>query len=157
MLALGCRADPVPEFRMKAAFLYNFVLYTEWPKAADPMFRLCVLSQDFLGESFSELEGQDVNGRKIHVIYLTSPLEARSCQALYLGEAERERVKIILRDLGDAPVLTVGDAEDMARLGVMIVMFPESRRLVFSLNAEPIRRARLAVSARLLRLARNVN
>jgi|WetSurMetagenome_2_1015567.scaffolds.fasta_scaffold344814_2 hypothetical protein len=157
LLAPACLADPVPEIRMKAAFLYNFALFTEWPDATGPLLRLCVLGQDFDAATFHEIDGQEVNGRKLHLVQLASADDARSCQILYVGESERARVQRILAQLNEAPVLTVSDDDEMAKSGIMIAMHLENRKMVFSVNAESVKRSHLNLSSRLLRLARKVD
>jgi hypothetical protein len=156
LMVLTCHADPVPEYRMKAAFLYNFALFTEWPKTTDTSLRLCIFSSEPLGEALAEIEGHEVNGLKLRVVHLSNASAARSCQILYLGESVRADVKNILRELGDAPVLTVSDVEDLAKSGIMLNVFPVGRRLAFEVYAEPVKRAHLTLSPRLLRLARSV-
>ena len=157
LLAPLCHADPVPEGKMKVAFLYNFGLQTEWPASTGSTLRLCVLSQDPFAESMNDIDGQEVNGRKLQIVRLSSTTEVKACQILYLGEAETPRVKSILNTLNDAPVLTVSDDANLAKSGIMISMFMTNRRLVFNVNTNPVKRSGLTLSSRLLRLAKNVD
>lgn len=150
-------ADPAPEYKMKAAFLYNFVQLTEWPKATDTWLRVCIIGQDPIGEALQGIEGAEVNGRYIKVIRLSNLADANACEALYLGDSEPFDIKSALDRLGESPVLTISDNLDMEKSGVMITMFPASRRLVFNVNAESAKRAHLTLSSRLLRLAKHVD
>lgn len=157
LTALTSDAEPATEYKMKAAFLYNFVQLTEWPKANDTWLRLCIFGQDPIGEALQALDGAEANGRYIKIVRLSSVAAANTCETLYLGESEPIDIQNTLKKLGESPVLTISDNLDMVKSGVMITMFPESQRLVFRVNAESAKRAHLILSSKLLRLAKHVD
>lgn len=150
-------AGPVPEYMMKAAFLYNFASLTEWPLKTGDSVRLCVVGQDPVGSALKEIDNRYVNGRGLQIIHLPDFSSARECQILYLSELEIEDVKMIRNELGDAPVLTVTDDVDMEKSGIMITMFSDGQRLAFSVNASLAKRSHLSFSSKLLRLAKHVD
>src|SRR5450830_341199 len=157
LVATTSYADPAQEYKMKTAFLYNFIQLTEWPKTTDTPLRLCIFEQDPISEALQGLEGVEAGGRRIKVIHLTSIDAANTCETLYLGEPEPDVIKNILSKLGESPVLTISDNMDLAKSGVMITMYPESRRLVFRVNIASTKHAHLTLSSRLLQLARHVD
>ncbi|MES2014000.1 MAG: YfiR family protein [Pseudomonadota bacterium] len=157
LVTITSRADSLPEYKMKAAFLYNFVQLTEWPKSSETLLRICVVGQDPIVEALQDIEGSEVNGRRIKVVQLPDVSGDSLCDALYLSESESIDVKGVISKLGESPVLTVSDNIDVAKSGVMISMFPMSKRLVFNVNAESAKRAHLTLSSRLLRLAKHVD
>lgn len=150
-------ASPVPESKMKAAFLYNFASLTEWPLKSGDSVRLCVIGQDPISSALKEIDNRSVNGKGLQIVHLPDLSSARECQILYLSEFEIADVKVMLGELGDAPVLTVSDNLDMEKSGIMITMFSDSQRLAFSVNATSAKRAHLTLSSKLLRLAKHVD
>lgn len=146
-------ADPVPEYAMKAVYLYNFSLFTEWPGPGSGTLNLCVLGEDPFGHALDDLAGKPVNGRRLAVHRLSVLTEARNCEVLYFGEIERFQMRYLKTELSRQPILTVTDAEGLPRDSAMIVMSTEGRRITFQVNAESARRAGLAFSSKLLRFA----
>lgn len=140
---------------LKAAFLYNFALYTTWPSAAATGFALCAFGRDELGPALDALAGKVVDGKPVQVRRVDSLVEARSCQLLYVSEATGASLPSVARGLQAAPVLIVSDAAGAAEQA-MIQIEPDGSRLAFSVNLGRVRAAGLDVSARLLRLARSV-
>ncbi len=152
--AQSCQADPAPEYKLKAAFLYNFILLTEWPKTANDSLRLCVIGKGGMDDAINDFDGTEANKRHIRVIHLLNYSNIDACEVLYLGETDSIDIQNILNKLGESPVLTVSDNLDLVKSGVMINMFPENRRLVFNVNVESAKHAHLTLSSRLVRLAK---
>lgn len=152
--AQSCQADPAPEYKLKAAFLYNFILLTEWPKTVNDSLRLCVIGKNGIDDAINDIDGTEANKRHIRIIHVSNFSNIDACEVLYLGETDPLDIKNILNKLGESPVLTISDNLDLAKSGVMINMFPENQRLVFNVNVESAKRAHLTLSSRLVRLAR---
>lgn len=167
LTAFGLVATPLcgdtphaPEYAIKAAFLYNFALFTQWPEDTHPTegaaLRLCVLGQDPFGKALRDLAGSRVQGRPLSVERAASAAEARACHILFISRSEEPRLAAILDALGESSILTVGDSEGLARRGVVISLFLARDRVAFDVNTHAARAARLAISAKVLRLARTV-
>lgn len=150
----GCQADPAPEYKLKAAFIYNFILLTEWPKTDNDSLRLCIVGKSDIDDAINDIDGTEANKRFIKIVHLQSFSNIDACEVLYLGDTYPADIKNILNKLGSSPVLTISDNFNLAKSGVMINMFPENRRLVFNVNLESAKHARLILSSRLIRLAR---
>ena len=152
-------AEPVPEPDMKAAFVFNFTVFTEWPQealAAGEPIRLCATPGAPLFPALSRLAEKVVNGHKLAV--LRQPVaNLRSCHVLVLGSAERERWSQIRRELAGAPVLTVSDDSAISDDGAVIGMSVDNARIGFDVDMGAARSARLTLSSKLLRLARSVH
>lgn len=148
-------AEPVPENAMKAAYLYNFALFTEWPVHTETI-NICISSGDGLAYAFNGIEGKNIRGMTMNVVRLTGMQNVSGCQILYLGEADRSRIQDFLGRIGNAPVLTVTDVDGLLEQGIMIGMFENNRRLAVEVNLEASKRAGLVISSKLLRLARRV-
>ena len=149
-------AEPIPEYEMKAAYLYNFAAFTTWPLQQDKKIRLCVLGKDSFGGSLEELTKNTIGDKHIVLSYLPNMQVAGNCQILFVDTSERPNATEILNQLRGAPVLTVTDNEDLFNAGAMIGLFVENRRLVFDINYAQAKHSRLAISSKLLRIARKV-
>ena len=158
--AAGARAQPVPEFELKAAFLYNFALLTEWPvqafPAPDAPFVLCVFGPNPFGNELARMEEKSVQGRRISVRTAGSPAAARDCHLLYIGPGEAGRLGRITESVGTLPVLTVADPGQSTPTEAVITLVQRDSRIGFSVDLASARRARLRLSSRLLKLAVNV-
>lgn len=155
-LSSSASADPIPEYAMKAAYLYNFALFTEWPALPDDNLNLCVLGKDPFGTALDAVEGKPVRGLRLTVNRIGKTGSIEHCQILFLRETEGVNIRRLLADLEEAPVLTVTDNDSLMQAGVMIGMTIENKHLTFDINAEAARRAHLSLSSKLLRLARTV-
>ncbi|WP_204126553.1 YfiR family protein [Pseudomonas ogarae] len=149
------RADSgVDERAMKAAYLYNFALFAEWPTLPDVNFQLCVLGTTPLDDELAQLQGKRVqNGLPITMRRVLPDDPLTGCQVLYIDEHNRRFLDSLLRQLAATPVLTITDAAGFADQGVMIEMRRQGQRIVFDVNLIAARRARLGFSSRLLKLA----
>ena len=152
---------PDSERDVKAAFLYNFAKFVEWPPetfadAASPMV-LCVLDDEPLGASLrATVKGEKLNERRLVVRLLRDPQATQGCHVLFVG-AEKGRLPEILASLRGAGVLTVGGAGDFLDRGGMIRLFLEQNRVRFDINLDAAEQSHLKLSSKLLRLARAIN
>jgi hypothetical protein len=151
-------AEPVPEHDLKAAFVFNFALFTEWPGdvlAPGAPLRVCATPGTALASSLDRLDGKLVNGHPVLLAHLAGAAP-RQCHIIVLGRHDRERWAQIRRELSGASVLTVSDDIALGADGAVIAMSVEFERVGFDVDAGAARAARLAVSSKLLRLARRV-
>ncbi|MCV2358786.1 MULTISPECIES: YfiR family protein [Roseateles] len=153
------RAQAVPEYAMKASYLYNFMIFAEWPNL-DPQtpqegLTLCVLGQDSFGEALSSLEGKNVNGRRLSVSRMNGLAGIKKCQLLFVTEQEAPNMQAILKHLADAPVLTVADTPVAA--GAAILLSLDGKRLVFDVNIQRAKKVGIVLSSKVLQLARSTN
>lgn len=148
------------EYELKAAYLYNFALFTTWP--VDRMTEdgaamvFCVLGQPSLAASLAALQTRKIRDRPIVVRQIVAPEEGRACHVLYL-DAEHEALPKVLAVVRAAGTLTVTDAPPPLRRETVINMALEGNRLVFDVNLASARREGLTLSSKLLKLARSVN
>lgn len=159
-VATGAGAQP-SEDEVKAAFLYSFTKFVEWPERslgpADAPFAFCMLGESPLGEPLEEaVLGKRVRGRPA-VVRRTSELdELGECGILFVGRSEAGRVPEIVAALRDRPVLTVGDHQGFVGTGGMVELVLRERRVQFRIDQSAAARAGLTVSAKLLGLAERV-
>jgi hypothetical protein len=152
--SLTAFADPVAEYQLKAGYAYNFAVNSEWPESGRVNFNFCTLNEDNVGLALRRFEGKPLQGRRLVVARLTSLVAINQCQVLYIGAGEAVNLSRILRQLGDEAVLTISDSPALSAVCVKLEL--EGERLVFDLNLERCRQARVKPSANMLRLAREV-
>jgi hypothetical protein len=151
--------DPVPVYALKAAFLYNFATFVEWPPETFPdaraPFTVGVLGRDPFGDLLEEtFRGKTVGGRRIAVKRSRDVDDLRSCQLVFLPEGEA--TARALNALKGASVLTVGESDGFAEDGGCVNFYIDGLRVRFEINPEAAKRANLKISSKLLRLARLV-
>lgn len=148
------------EYQVKAAFVYNFIKFITWPSgeaSAEGSVRLCILGDLPDAAPFNDLDGQEIMGKRLRIVHLRGPQEARACQVLFLSSSLSLRLPETLELVRGRPVLTVGDTDGYARQGVMINMYLENKRVRFEINTETAGLAGLRISAKLLSLAGTVH
>lgn len=154
----GAAAQAVPEYELKAAFIYNFALFVDWPGDArkEGAFILCIAGGGLSGAAFDVLEGKPVRSQKLAVKRVDGMQRLDECHMLYIAPTEEMRLNQILELAGSRSILTVADAEGWSERGVMINLVTRRKRLAFDVNLNALRRAGLVMSSRLLRLANSV-
>ncbi len=149
-------AQDVTESALKAAFIYNFVRFTEWPDAlpaTDP-FVMCVLGDAAVSDALERtVKDRDIAGHGIVVSRAMPAAQKPPCHVLYVSGAMANQTAQLVAGLRDAPVLTISDIEGFTELGGMVQFFFEHGQLRFSIRLESAKRARLQISARLLQLS----
>ena len=149
-------SDDLPEYRLKAAFLYNFALFTEWPADMGSTLNLCVYGRDPFGEEIDALQGKPVGARRIVVRRVTSAEGLSGCQVVFIGNPAGDGIRGVLSTLRGATVLTVADAPGAARQGVALNMNLVNNKITFEANLTAVRAANLKLSSKLLSLATEV-
>jgi hypothetical protein len=150
------------EAELKAAILFNFAMFTEWPADTLPAsapLRLCVFQGNSLLTALSGLQEKQVSGHRISVRALPATpgaAQLAACHLLVLDAQDRERWPLLKHDLSTSSVLTVADDRIIGASGAMISFGIDNRRVGFDVDMAPVRQARLTLSSKLLRLARSV-
>ena len=148
------------EANVKAVFLYNFAKYVTWPaptlgERSPAEVRICVTANDgFFNLLKSAVQGEDVDGKPLIPVALEGLDEARTCQILYVGNSQTADAKAWLTAVRGAQVLTVADGA--LNDETIITFVRDNNRIRFDINRGSANRRNLNVSAKLLRLARQV-
>lgn len=158
-LILGlAKADAVSETKLKAAFLYNFTKFVEWPaerfESPDAPIVIGLLAEgDFEAEIATIVANRRVNGRALIVRPVVSIADMQAAHILFVS-AQQESRFIALRDLAQpAAVLAVGDAQGCRAFGGGICFVQEGEKLRFEIDMNAVERSHLKISAQLQRLA----
>jgi len=151
---------PRPEHEVKAAFLFNFAKFVDWPAAesedAKP-FRVCLLGDGVFGiELEKTLAGKTLHDRPVRVERVTAPEPAKGCQILFISSSQEKSLPTILASLKGSPTLTVGEMDRFADRGGMIGFVMENKRVRFDINQGSAQASGLKISSELLKLAKSV-
>jgi len=154
-------AEPiVDEYQVKAAFLFNFAKFVEWPNEAfsDPNAPLVitVLGEDPFNGSLEAVKGKLVNNRKLTIRRVKDIQEIGKSNVLFVSPSARKELGRILEALQGQNVLTVGEDGAFIQCGGIINFVKEDNRVRFEVNVTAAERAGLKISSRLLALARIV-
>ena len=146
------------EYDLKAAFLFNFSQFVEWPRDAFPQtntpFVIGVLGEDPFGKSLDEIVANELaRGHQIVVRRYRDVGQISACHILYVGASETPRFDSIFEFLRGKTILAVGEAERFTTRGGMIGFEVEDSKVRLKINFEAAKAARLTISSKLLRQA----
>jgi len=144
------------EYRVKAAFLYNFSRFVTWPKRAGlnkGFFNLCVLGEDPFGKLLDVLSGKYIQNDWLEIKRLDSLDEDHACQIVYVSQTVASDLEDIMSTLKNQPVLTVSDIGGFTSRGGIIQFKLDNNKVRFDINIDAAKRAGLTISSKLLSLA----
>ena len=151
--------DPVSEYQIKAAYLFNFLKFVEWPANAfaDPLAPIVIgiVGDDPFGESLPQVVvGKTVQGRDLVIRKYRFGENLRGSHILFISASEKKRLPQVLSSLQGSSVLTVADTDQFLEAGGMIQFFLEDDRVRFAIDVDATSRANLKLSSKLLSVAR---
>ena len=141
------------EYRVKAAYLYNFLLFVEWPaeSTSDPL-TICVAGgrNPFGGVLEETIRGERVGGRPVTSRVIRQPDDG--CHVVFVPEGAAAGAYI--RAASTRPTLTVGESPGFIGMGGIVNFIREGTNVRFEIDPMTAERAGLRISSRLLQLAR---
>ncbi|HNN09268.1 MAG TPA: YfiR family protein [Azospira sp.] len=146
-----------PEHDLKAAFIYNFIQFTQWPDAAmkGGTINLCSSPGTMLNMALQGIAGKTAHGRAIAIVPLAGAAPG-DCHVVVVTEDDRGRAAMVRKIAGTGAVLSITDDPEILREGLLIGMALDGKRIVFTIDNSRAVTAGLVLSSRLLRLARSV-
>lgn len=159
-VAVAAQTLSAPEYKIKAAFLYNFAVLTEWPtnafKTAETPLTIGVLGKDPFGRVLEEtVKGKKIHGRKIEIERIDESDDIDACHLLFISSSAEANVEKIISALVKRPILTVSDIDRFNYRGGMIWMKKEKDEIKFIIRLAVVREAGLKLSSKLLALSVN--
>jgi hypothetical protein len=157
LLAGSAWAAEFDEYAVKAAYLYNFAKFVEWPPetfaTADAPLWICVVGDNPFGDALASLSGKKVASHPVEVRALPATANLNPCHLAFISRSEQERFKALLTKLHRLPILTVSDIRDFAQDDGMIGLIEADQRIRFNINLSVARQSGLKLSSQLLKLA----
>lgn len=154
------------EYQFKAALLYNFSVFTEWPVMPAEAFDFCVLGKDPFGKWLDNIARKTVQGKAIHIRRIGAIEDLKGCHLLFVPALEKELYYRVAPFIKQQAILTITDAQQLDEKWPMIMItlvpetvitqVPEGKLYAFDINHAAAKAAGLTLSSKLLRLARNV-
>jgi hypothetical protein len=174
VLAYDNKSDLNREYKIKAAFLYNFIQFVDWPQEKtsdkkDPII-LGIIGKDPFGDSFKPIENKQIKGKKSFIKRFEgieklkqsgdkgkSDIESlRKCHLLFICSSEEDNLKDIINIVSGHDVLTVGETSNMLKSGGIINFLVDENKVRFEINLSAAKREKLKIRSQLLRLAKKV-
>jgi len=153
--AAQAKSRPLTEPEVKAAFLYNFARFVQWPGSELSLrVDLCVVGGDPFGGALRTIEGKPLGQAAALLVRRVDPGALSGCNLVFIPASEKDRLGQVLQAAKGGRLLTIGDGPDFAQSGTVIGLYPDGNTIRFEINVDAARRSRLAISSQLLRLAR---
>ena len=150
--------SPPTEYQLKAAFLFNFAKFVEWPPAAfaskTNAIVIGILGQNPFHDDLAQtVRNKTVDNRPLVVKEVLSAAEATNCHILFVSTSEKEKLPDILKALKGSSVLTVGEMDHFTESGGMINFVIKENKIRFQINSDQAAKAGLKISSKLMSLA----
>ncbi len=147
------------EYQVKAAFLYHFSQFVEWPSesyaSTNGRIHVCVVGQDPFGMVLEKtFSTKTVNNHQFFVLHDVALTKIQDCHVLFIGLLPRDKTNQLQKALEDSHVLTVGETEDFIDQGGMVRFYFSGSKVRFAVNPDEVKRHKLKISSKLLRLAK---
>ncbi len=152
----------LPEYEVKAAFIYNFAKFVEWPREAfrgsDADLRVGIVGKDPFGEIIDRvIDGKTAQGRALAVHRVKDSEGRFQCQILFVGKMPSRDLEAVLRAVDERPILTVSESLAFIRAGGIVRLKIANNKVRFEINLDAARKAGLRISSDLLRLADRID
>jgi hypothetical protein len=149
---------PPTEYQIKAAFLFNFAKFVEWPPKAlagtkSPIVIGLLGANPFGDDLTRTIRGKTIDAHPLLVKELRLPADATNCHILFISSSEKKRLPEILEALKGAPVLTVSETDRFTESGGMINFFMEGAKIRFQINKDAATGVGLTISSKLMSLS----
>jgi YfiR/HmsC-like len=151
-------ASPSAEYQVKAAYLFNFGQFVEWPVQAydspSAPFVIGVVGEDPFGKTLDEvIAGESLGGHPLVVRRFKNIEDISACNILFIGRSESARLEETLKAMKGRSVLTVTDITGAERRGAIIVLVNDNNRIRMRINVAAAKASNLVISSKLLRPA----
>jgi hypothetical protein len=164
------------EYTIKAAFLFNFVKFVDWPpvkEANNVPVTIGIIGKDPFGKAFDTIKDKQVKGRPTVIKYFKSYKDLKTadsnstksadttenlkkCHLLFICQSEKDSLAEITALAQKSSILTVGEMPEMLQSGGIIKFLIEEDKVRFDINLTSARQSSLTIRSQLLRLAKRV-
>jgi len=148
------------EYEIKAAYLYNFAKFVDWPVAAqrreNTSLTICIVGKSPLNEVVESLAGKTIKNRRLVIRQFSRIEDLGECQILFINASAKTSLTQLLAALGPRSILTISDCKGFAAAGGIIELVPFGDKIKFEINHRAAQNVNLHISSHLLRLAMTV-
>jgi hypothetical protein len=149
------------EYQVKAAYLYNFLKFIEWPpeafKSESAPFVVGIMGDNSFSETIEQtIKGKSIKGRQLEVKRLKWGQGLRICHILYVSSYEQRHLAQILQITKGASILTIGEMDQFTEQGGIINLTMEENKVYFEINLGAAEQSQIKISSKLLALAKNI-
>lgn len=150
------QAEENLEYKIKAAYLYNFTKFITWPDLQGTTFNICLVGGDPFQELLDNLEAKTVQDKPIRIFRYDTIKQAKNCQIVYLDNPDT-RVNaaspntLLVGNLSDS--LTVSSQPFFAESGGMIGFVLEQEKVRLHVNLKVLKQSGLGISAKLIEVS----
>ncbi len=149
------------EYQVKAAFLYKFIKFIEWPaekfSSEQEPLTIGVLGDSPILSSLEAFSGKEAGGRKLKIVSLSDANRLGGVHVVFISPSEKRPLQKILSSLKDKSILTVSESPDFGSLGGMLNFYIEKEKVRFEINPEAAQASGINISSKILRLAKIVH
>jgi len=149
------------DYQVKAAFIYNFANFVEWPADAFENERspiiLGIMGKNPVNEILSSVKLDSIEGREVLTRTFKSHEELEFCHILFVGKSEKANLKKIFAKIKGMSILTVGDSEKFVKSGGIINFVEIDSQIRFEINVDAAVKSKLRISSKLLNLSRIIS
>jgi hypothetical protein len=148
------------EYEVKAAYLFNFAKFVDWPVAAFPRentpLTICIVGNSPLNTVIESLSGKTIRNRRLVVRQFARIEDLNECHILFINAAIKTSITQLLASVATRPILTVSDSKGFATVGGVIEFVPVADKIRFEINHRAAQQVNIRISSHLLRLATTV-
>jgi hypothetical protein len=149
------------EYDIKAAYIYNFTKFVEWPEAKEPAqstFRIGILGDDPFGPALDiAVIDKTAGGRRIIIERFPGVAamrrSAHPIDIVFFGALPADSLEAALKHAGNLPILTIGETPGFCERGGIINLVIRKNRVRLEINRAAAEHAKLRISSKLLQLA----
>lgn len=152
--AARCGDKPIPEYKLKAAVMFNILKFVHWPAANAPgsMISIGILGRDPFGEYGEELIKKTLDRRTVAVLSADRLRDLKDCHVLFIARSEAPRIREILRSPVTKGKILMGDTEGFGKAGVHFNLLVRDRRIHIEINHHQAKKEGVRISSQLLKL-----
>ena len=148
-----------PDFEVKAGIITRIIQHCDWPEDSllshpDGHFIIGSFEEDDVISYLQQRTAhRRIKDKEVKFILIKNDEDIKECHMIYINDISKKKLKSVLEIIGDLPILTVGDDEELAENGVMVGMYKTSKKMAFSVNHTNLRKNHLHLHSRVLSLA----
>jgi len=146
------------EYQVKAAFLFNFSQFVEWPAQSfsNPESRavIGILGKDPFDSNLEEIiVGETINKHPLVIQHFKNVDEITNCQILFINISDKNQLRLLIEKLKGKNILTISDVNGFAKMGGMVRLYIKDDKINIQINLDAIKEENLGISSKLLKLA----